>query len=187
MHAKLAAVGYRRTSIEIICLALLVLLVAQLGGCAIKLVPDYDKAIVDGLTNANESAMTLFATVTNGAIKKDFAKREDTYNNLIGKFDAVRLQIVTRTTPVPSDLVARLPFISPTSPAAPPPGDKGNATSEPQKFSTVLALETIIDTFTKMRERDRSGQLIKEWVDVYKSQYVAAMSDALTVEKALQR
>jgi hypothetical protein len=40
--------------------------VIMLGGCAVKLAPDFDRTIVDGLTQANENAMTLFASVSSG-------------------------------------------------------------------------------------------------------------------------
>jgi hypothetical protein len=58
-------------------------LVALLSGCAVKLAPNYDRILVDGLAKANEDAMILFASASSST-PGTFDKRENVYNGLIG-------------------------------------------------------------------------------------------------------
>ena len=70
-----------------------------LAGCGVRLAPNYDRSIIDGLGRANEETMTLFATVASGAPKNTFPARSQTYDELIGKFDALRLEAQVRPSP----------------------------------------------------------------------------------------
>jgi hypothetical protein len=84
-----------------IAVAFLSAAILLLAGCAVQLAPSYDTSIIDGLTSANEQAMTLFASVSSGTEGSPFSDREKTYNELIGKFGALRLQALARPTPQP--------------------------------------------------------------------------------------
>jgi len=88
----------RRCSIAVAVLSAAILLMT---GCTVQLAPSYDTTIVDGLTSANEQAMTLFASVSSGTEGSPFSDREKTYNELIGKFGALRVQALARPTPQP--------------------------------------------------------------------------------------
>ncbi|MCP4318202.1 MAG: hypothetical protein GY789_19860, partial [Hyphomicrobiales bacterium] len=82
-----------------------------LSGCAIKLAPDYDKSIIDGLTKANEQTLILFATVSSGVSSATYAKREEAYNTQIGMFEAIAIQIKAR--PVPRSQIKQILGVGP--------------------------------------------------------------------------
>jgi hypothetical protein len=161
-----------------IALALLSLAILLSSGCAVQLAPSYDTTIVDGLTSANEQAMTFFASVSSGTEDSPFSDREKTYDELIGKFGALRVQALARPTPQP--LILDYLGLAPSAATA----------SEPEnrlKAPTADILATIIDKLTRMRDKDKSGSLTKELVALFENSYELSITQALAYEKALQR
>jgi hypothetical protein len=148
------------------------------SGCTIRLAPDYDRAIVDGLSTANEEAMTLFASASSGLGARPFSTREASYNSVIGKVEAVRVQVDSR--PAPPSLGSQL--MLPTGRAN---SDDDNA--ETPASPTGQALAGIAATLTYMRDTDRRGKLEKKNVPGFKNSFEIRMARALTYEKALQR
>jgi len=143
----------------------------SLVGCTAHLAPDYDQAIVDGLTKANIQAMTLFASVSSGTtVTSPFSAREQAYNSTIGEFDALRLEILARPVPQPPSFLA-----SPTNAGGPPTAPSANS------------LKTIVTTLTRMRDRDRSGPMPADVVELFKKNYELSFNQALTYEDALKR
>ena len=157
----------------------LVLLCALvLAACGIRLAPSYDTSLVNGLARANEETMTLFATVASGGTKATFPRREKTYDELIGKFDALRLEASARPNP------------------GPPPGTAlllGSNTAAQQRVTdattapTSDVLASIIRIITTMRESDRKQGLPAITVQAFKQEFTISMQQALTYEKALDR
>ena len=145
-----------------------------LTGCTIKLAPDFDPAIVDGLTSANQQALTFFASVANGSPKSEFGQHEQTYNQLIGKFDALRLQAQARPEPPPPRLFN---FISKKLPE-----DIKKLTSP-----TPDNLKNIVKKLTDMKNDHKNKGLKKGGVTLFKRSFELKMEQALTYEKALQR
>ena len=130
------------------CIAIVVLALAcgpMLSGCAIRLAPDYDRSIVDGLETSSEEAMTLFASVSEGVTSSSFSKREPTYNGLLGKLDALRLTAAAR--PSPQSIQGSTFF-----PAA---------QQLPTQLNTPTpdVLNTLVRTLSSMRSTDRSRGL----------------------------
>ena len=159
-------------------IALLSAAILLLAGCSVQLAPSYDSTILDGLTSANEQAMTLFASVSSGTEGSPFSDRETTYNELIGKFGALRLQALARPTPQP--LVLDYLGLAPSAATA----------SEPEnrlKAPTADILATIIDKLTRMRDKDKAGSLTKEFVELFENSYELSITQAIAYEKALQR
>jgi hypothetical protein len=159
-------------------LALWVILAAVLlGGCAMKLAPDYDKAIFDGLTKANEDAMKLFASVPTAP----FSKREDGYNSVIGELNAVLVQIKARPMPTPPRFaVSFLSFF----------GDRNapQQAGDPLAPPTVGAVNTLIKIMTTARNDDLRGRLAnRDALAFVKDAFATQMAQALVYEKALQR
>ncbi len=159
------------------------LLASAVAACTIQLAPSYDKTIVDGLTAANQQALTFFASVQNGTTG-DFSKREATYNDLIGKFDALRVQAEAR--PMPRSLVSRLLGIGPSENT--PPGEIEKLSTAP----TIDSLGAIIDTFSKMKSDDeeasKAGKTLDKFrIGLLKQSYLTSIDQALTYEKALER
>ena len=153
-----------------VILALLIL-----PACAVKLAPDYDKTLVDGLTKVNEDAMTLFASVSSGTTAESFPERRDKYNSLIGRVDALRIQSNAR--PVPRPLVAQVLAVGP-NPSTPP---------ELLETPTTGILERLGGTLTSMRDHDKKVGLTPMLVVGFKRRFETSMDQALTYEKALQR
>jgi hypothetical protein len=152
-----------------------------LGGCAVKLAPEYDKAIFDGLTKANEEAMTLFASVAAGATKATFSKREAAYDSVIGTLDAVRLQVTSRVTPESPALMSAI--VQRTAPS----GNAATTVAGLPAIPSQGSLARMIQTVTSMRNVDSHYNLTPMLVMGFKMRFEISMEQALTYEKALNR
>ena len=150
-----------------------------LSGCAIQLAPAYDKTIIEGLTDANEQTLVLFASVSSGVSASGFAKREQTFNEVIGKFDAVETQV--RTRPYPRSLLAKV------TGSGPPIDAKPSQLPRLDQAPSIQAIASIVDVLTHMREFDRAGRLSKSILTGLRQSYDIAIDQALTYEKALER
>jgi hypothetical protein len=142
------------------------------GGCAVKLAPDYDKAVIDGLTKANEDAMILFASVTTGP----YSKRDAAYDTVIGELNAVQVQIKARGTPAPPSVLFRV---------AAPAVDK-KTLSDALEAPTSGDVDTLLRIVNAARRDDQNGR-IKGRIDFIIEAFAIQMAQALTYEKALQR
>lgn len=149
-----------------------------LGACAVRLAPDFDRTIVDGLTSANNTTLTLFASVSSGSNKTTFASRKPTYDRLIGAFDALRIQAQARPTPRP--LLLQLIGGGPSPGTAPKDIDV-------LKAPTPAILATIVDILTTMRDTDQAFGLSRTLVIGFKNEFETSIDQALVYEKALER
>ncbi|HZP20477.1 MAG TPA: hypothetical protein VFB16_09735 [Bauldia sp.] len=154
------------------------LLSVSLAGCLTQLAPDYDKAIVDAVTSANEAGMKVLAAASAGTSAGTFSHRQADYDTAIGKLESLRLLVATRPTPPRhAAAIAALKKL---------PGAAG---IDPADFAapTVFFVQHMADEITEMRDRDRRIGLRPEIVALYKSQFEFEMVNTLTYEKALQR
>ncbi len=150
-----------------------------LVGCATQLAPPYDKAVVDGLNAANTEAMTLLAEVSNGTSKDTFAKREEKYNALIGKLEALSVSAGAR--PMPTNKATDLINRSLEKRGAPPLQDD-DATPP-----SAHAIRRIAETFAKMRDTDMKSGLNPQLVSAFKGQISIYFDQAITYENFLKR
>ncbi len=163
-----------RTGARIALLAVyFVALVFAATGCAVKLAPDYDKAIFDGLTKANEDAMKLFASVGSAP----YTERQVAYNSVIGELNAVQVQIKSRSTPTSSAF-----FLSPQAATSRTSATQQNVLEAP----TSADVDTLIKIMETARRNDQDGRLPRR-IDFIKESFAIQMAQALTYEKALQR
>jgi hypothetical protein len=161
---------------------LLAALTIAVSGCALRLAPNYDKDIFDGLSKANELAMTQFAAVTPGT---HFADREKGYIAVIGKLDSVRLEAEARPNPkipavadkIAKSIAASVDLQSNDLTQAEIDDLAGAPTPE-------LAKEMIAG-FQLMRDTDRIGKLSAPVAARFKSEFEIYMFIALNYEKAL--
>ncbi|NIW84999.1 MAG: hypothetical protein GWN09_00060 [Gammaproteobacteria bacterium] len=152
-------------------------LVLLASACATTLAPNYDKALVDGLTATNMKLMEHFAATSAGTASDTFDKRESTYNNLIGRLDALVIQ--ARARPIPKNYVT----------------EKVNAYLEKRGVQildggdtpSATALEKISGTMVKMRDTDKKQGVTPFEVAAFKGQVVIFMDQALTYETFLER
>ena len=154
-----------------------VMVVGVLTGCAVKLAPDYDKSIIDGLGNLNQEIMTFFASVSNGTKAQTFSEREATYNAIIGKLDALKIQSDARPTPQPYILQVF---------------GIGQSLEDPEGIEQLEAptggiVATMNETMTKMRDTDRLQGVTALEVQAFKGNITISMDQVLTYEKALER
>ncbi|MEA2994340.1 MAG: hypothetical protein QOD40_3260 [Alphaproteobacteria bacterium] len=156
----------------------LVLLATALGGCTARLAPAYDRTIVDGLAKINEEAMTLFASAE--APGGTFAKRQDAYNSVQGKLDALLVQVQARGTPTPPLGSATLLGAA----GVPNAEQKANELLQPPTAATIQAMLRIVKT---MRNDDSRGKLSVFALPLLKNNFAGEMAQALTYEKFLER
>jgi hypothetical protein len=153
-------------------------LAALLIGCQIQLVPQHDPAIVTGLTAANEKTLQLFAALSRPGARTPYPEREATYDELIGSFDALRVQAAAR--PVPESRIAGL-LVSRSA------ADLKPEDIERLQNPTPDILQTIIDTLARMREVDSEGRLSAGMLPGFKNSYELSIDQTLTFEKALEQ
>jgi hypothetical protein len=63
-----------------------------LSSCTISLAPPYDPSMLVALNEANKRALVLFSSVSRGTNAGSFPAVAGQYDELIGTFDALRLQ-----------------------------------------------------------------------------------------------
>lgn len=157
--------------------AMSLLLVLLLVGCATQLAPNYDKAIVDGLTSTNVKLMEYYASVSSGTDKDTYSERVDTYSNLIGNLDALAMQVKAR--PMPDNKVIKKvnDYLE----------KKGVDILGDDVAPSATALEKVSATVVKMQKTDKKQGIKSLEVQAFKGQTVIYMDQALTYESFLKR
>lgn len=156
-----------------------VLFALLLTACTIQLVPAYDQALVEGLQGTNTKTLTLFAAVDGGATVAEFSKYEERYADIIGNFDALRQRALSRQVPPLASRLAKIKSIGSFCNSANDP--TGCVNASPSSLAQIVAL------IRKMRARHKERGLQNDDVELFKTSYEPAISQALTVENALKR
>lgn len=159
--------------------ALLVAALISIAGCAAQLAPPYDKNVAEGLTAANTEAMTLMASTSQGTDKSTFSSREEKYNALIGKIDALALSAGARPMPKNkvTDAINKL-----LEKRGGKPIDDDDATPP-----SAHSIKRIAETLTKMRDTDKKQGVTAYEAQAFKGQLVIYFDQAITYENFLQR
>ena len=154
-----------------LCLGLFTLV-----GCKTQLAPEYDKAIVAGLTDATQNTMYFLATLEEGTTANTFSERLKYYNQLIGAFDALAIQAKAR--PVPDNVATKK--INELLQA------KG---SDPlsSEYPSAFAFGKISETFKKMKETDQKNGIKPFALLAFKGQILIFLDQAITYESFLKR
>lgn len=164
-------------------LIILVLLVF-LSACTVSLVPRYDPSIVDGLKEANIQTLTLFSSVAGGSPKDKFPDMSSRYDEVIGKFGALRLQAMARAVPpLGKKISGELSKVSILDTLCKQEGGDPGACVN----SSPRILETIISTLAVMRNSHRDEELPSDQVELFQMTYEISIQQVLTVETALKR
>ncbi len=145
-------------------------------GCRTTLAPEYDKAIVDGVTASSIKTMSFLAELSNGVSQNSFKNRESTYNALIGEFEALKLQAKAR--PIPKNIATEK--INKLLQAK---GSNSLSGSYPSAF----AFEEIAKTLIKMKETDRTNGIRPIAVEAFKGLIEIFLDQAITYESFLKR
>lgn len=158
-------------------LAMLLLFVLLLVGCATQLAPNYDKAIVDGLTSTNIKLMEHCASVSSGTKKDTYSEREETYNSLIGNLDALAIQIKARPMPDNKIIAKFNEYLE----------NKGVDILGVEEAPSATALENISKQIVMMRDTDKKQGITAIEAKLFKGNVVIYMDQALTYESFLKR
>lgn len=154
-------------------------LLALVVGCATQLAPPYDKLLAEGLNAASSETMVLMSTVSTGTRASTFASREEKYDSLIGKLDALKLASIAR--PMPSnkgtEIINRV-LTARNVPAVQQDDDKP---------PSAYAIEKISGTIAKMKDTDKKQGITMAEAKAFKSQTLIYLDQAITYENFLQR
>lgn len=145
--------------------------------CAITLAPQYDKALVDGLTKTNAEVMEFLALVSDGTQKETFDQRKEKYASLVGSFDALEIQAKAR--PIPKNKITDEINALLSKRGAPIPVDS--------ETPSATAIAKISETVAKMRDTDRKQGVTATEVLAFKNQVSICLDQALTYESFLKR
>jgi hypothetical protein len=165
----------RRSIESALCWAIFLVL----AGCAAQLAPPYDKAVADGLTQANTEAMILMASVSAGTSPGTFGSREGKYNHLIGSVDALGLLAGARPMPKnkATETINRVLEKRQTQPLA----------DDDAMPPSAHAIRKIAETLTKMRDTDRKQGITAFEARAFRGQVAIFFDQAITYENFLQR
>ena len=158
-------------------LVIIISIALIIGGCPALLAPNYDKALVDGLTSINTNTMEFFASVSGGTKNVDFSERKDKYSSLIGGFDALAIQAKAR--PVPKNKV--------TDKVNELLDKRGVAILNDDEAPSSTAITKISETLEKMKSTDQKQGVTAHEVLAFKNQVTIYMDQALTYESFLER
>lgn len=153
------------------------LLALSLGGCAIRLVPSYDPALVEGLDRLNMRTLSLFGALDGGASATEFSRYEDEYAELIGGFEALAMRAEARPVPQLANRLTRLGAVAELC------GSDAAACVN----SSPAAMAEIVVTLARMRDLHRDRGLPEELRLGFKRSYQISIHQAMTVETALSR
>jgi len=145
-------------------------------GCKTMLAPVYDQAIVEGVTTSSEKTMSFLAEISNGTIKEKFGEREKTYNELIGAFDALKLQAKAR--PLPKNVATeKINMLL----------EAKGSNSLSGNYPSAFAFEKISETLSKMKEEDKTKGIKPTAMEAFKGMIEIFLDQALTYESFLKR
>lgn len=161
---------FKRSVLPILLLAILA------TGCKTQLAPEYDKAIVEKVTATSEKTMSFLETISNGTSNETYTQREDTYNSLIGAYEALKLQAKAR--PIPKNTATEK--INKLLQAK---GSNRLSSDYPSAF----AFEEISKTLKKMKEVDQQNGIKPIAVEAFKGQIEIFLDQAITYESFLKR
>jgi hypothetical protein len=158
---------------------LLVAIFLAMAGCSTQLAPPYDKNVAEGLSAASTETMTLLATASQGTENSTFSSREEKYNELIGKIEALALSAGAR--PMPKNKV--------TDSINKVLNNRGGKPIENDDSTPPSAhsIKKIADALTKMRDTDKKQGVTAYEVRAFKGQILIYFDQAITYENFLQR
>ena len=159
------------------CLQLIMILLFTLSGCATKLAPNFDKALVNGLTTTNTGVMTFIASVDGGTENETYDQRKDNYAILIGQCNALEIQAKAR--PIPKNRMTEKINKLLEKRDIPAIDDSGTP--------SATAMKKISETLVKMRDTDKKQGITSYEVQAFKNQIAIYLDQALTYESFLER
>jgi hypothetical protein len=152
-------------------------MVLLFAACSMRMAAHYDQAVVDGLTAISEETMTQLAANAGGTRAATYAKRQKSYNELIGRIDALILQM--RARPMPKNR-----FLERVNENL---AVRGIQVLKDDQTPSAGALKQVLRTVEKMQEVDKKQGLTATEVTAFKHQVMIYLDQALTYENFLER
>jgi hypothetical protein len=152
------------------------------AGCAVSLAPRFDQGIIDNLSGTSTEVFQLLSEVSEGTTNADFDKREDKYNQVIGKLEALALQINAR--PVPDNKTVDK-IIRKTNSSLQKKGT--TLISANQTAPSATALKNVTANVTKMKQTDKLQGVTATEALAFKNNIELFFDQALTYERFLNK
>lgn len=144
--------------------------------CTTSLAPQFDELIFQDLNSSSAEVLSFFASIENGTEATSFESREENYNQLIGKFEALELK--TRARPVPAN-----PVLEKVNKAL----EIRSGTAISGDYPSAYAMGEIANTLKMMKKTDRQEGITIRTIQAFKNQVVIYLDQALTYENFLNR
>lgn len=151
------------------------------SSCAVSLAPKFDQGIVDNLSASSIEVFQLLSEVSAGTKNTDYDKRDEKYNNIIGKLEALELQIKAR--PMPKNKIADK-VISGVNEKLKVSG-VSNFISSQDVAPSATALENIVKNISQMKDTDKLQGITKTEALVFKNNIEIFFDQSLTYERFL--
>jgi hypothetical protein len=150
--------------------------------CAVSLAPRFDQGIIDNLSTTSTEVFQLLSEVSAGTTNSDFEKREEEYDQVIGKLDALALQINAR--PVPDNKTVDKIIAKANSSLQ----KKGTTLiSVNQTAPSATALKNVTANVTKMKQTDKLQGITATEALAFKNNIELFLDQALTYERYLNK
>jgi hypothetical protein len=150
--------------------------------CAVSLAPRFDQGIIDNLSTTSIEVFQLLSEVSEGTTSSDFDKREEEYNEVIGKLEALALQINAR--PVPDNKTVDK-IISKANSSLQKKGSTLISVNETAPSAT--ALKNVTANVTKMKQTDKLQGITAVEALAFKNNIELFFDQALTYERFLNK
>jgi hypothetical protein len=157
-----------------------ILLIAT--SCAVSLAPRFDQGIIDNLSTTSTEVFQLLSEVSEGTTNADFNKREEQYNQVIGKLEALALQINAR--PVPDNKTVDK-IISKANSSLQKKGT--TLISADQTAPSATALKNVTANVVKMKQTDKLQGITAIEALAFKNNIQLFFDQALTYERFLNK
>ena len=156
--------------------------VLAFSGCTIKLSPSFDQDIVDNLSSSSTEVFQLFANVSGGTTSSTFNTREEKYNDVIGRLEALILSINARPMPK-SKVVDKI--IGKANSVLTVRGSP--AITAGDTAASASALSQVVANIAKMKETDKASGLNDTQVKLFLGNVRLFLDQATTYEKFLNQ
>lgn len=148
----------------------------SITSCKTLLAPEYDKAIVESVTTNSQKTMSFLEKISDGTTKENYKEREKEYNELIGAYDALKLQAKAR--PIPNNVATKK--INELLQAK-------NSSAISGDYPSAFAFQKISETLKKMKTEDKEKGIKPTAMQAFKGQIEIFLDQAITYESFLKR
>jgi len=176
---------YRTGLNSFFCLLLAALLVS---GCTVRLAPEHEPAIVDGLKTLSVATSTLLGKMKAGTKKADFEKeRKSFYDEIVGQANGLLLLIDVRPEPKPA--VLRWLGMASADDLTKKSSQDANLWTDIKKLDvpTDDQINWLLEEVARMKNADKNSDLPPEAIRAFSKPILRALKNALTYEMALDR